>query len=138
MTSRRTRSAVCPARRRVSRRGDARCRRCRRATGRQASPAHGVVDERGISADGDRIFFDTPTPLVPQDTNTELAGDRRHRKQFEPQGRDVYEWENGVVYLISGGKSPRDSYLLDNSENGDDVFFATTEGLVAGRYRRWL
>jgi hypothetical protein len=49
-----------------------------------------------------------------------------------PQGQDVYEWENGVVYLISSGKSSRDSYFLDNSESGNDVFFATTEGLVAG------
>jgi len=87
---------------------------------------------RGISANGDRVFFDTATPLVPQDTNTnapevDILGDTKGK-----QGRDVYEWENGVVYLISGGKSPRDSFLLDSSENGDDVFFATTEGLVPG------
>ncbi len=44
----------------------------------------------------------------------------------------MYEWENGVVYLISTGKSPLNSYLLDTSENGDDVFFATAEGLVPG------
>jgi hypothetical protein len=37
-----------------------------------------------------------------------------------------------VVYLISTGKSARNSYLLDSSENGNDVFFATAEGLVAG------
>ena len=49
-----------------------------------------------------------------------------------PQGGDVYEWENGVVYLISTGKSLYDSYLLDSSENGNDVFFATAEGLVPG------
>ena len=48
------------------------------------------------------------------------------------QGKDVYEWENGVVYLISSGKSPLDSFFLDNSENGDDVFFATAQGLVPG------
>jgi hypothetical protein len=78
----------------------------------------GVVDERGMSSDADRIFFDTPTPLVPQAAN---AGTN-----------DVYEWENGVVYLISGGKSPEKSYFLDNSENGNDVFFATSEGLVPG------
>jgi hypothetical protein len=86
---------------------------------------------RGISADGDQIFFDTPDPLVPQDTNTDsLAG--YILKNQEKQGRDVYEWENGVVYLISSGKSPQNSILLDSSANGDDVFFATTEGLVPG------
>jgi hypothetical protein len=44
----------------------------------------------------------------------------------------VYEWENGTVYPISSGKSPENSYFLDSSENGDDVFFATAEGLVPG------
>jgi hypothetical protein len=97
-------------------------------------PVYGMVDGRDVSADGSRIFFDTPDPLVAQDTNTgsttqELVGDR-----IEPvvQGRDVYEWENGVVYLVSTGKSTLDSFFLDSSENGDDVFFTTSEGLVAG------
>lgn len=90
------------------------------ATLDSASPFNqqGLVESRGMSADGDRIFFDTPEPLVPQATN---AG-----------STDVYEWENGVVYLISSGKSTRNSYFLDNSETGDDVFFATTDGLVPG------
>ena len=93
----------------------------------------GTVEERAISADGDRIFFDSADPLVPQDTNTnspEVA--YQEEEGFRAQGRDVYEWENGVVYLISTGKSPRDSYLIGSSENGDDVFFSTAEGLVPG------
>jgi hypothetical protein len=90
----------------------------------------GMVDEHGVSSDGDRIFFDTADPLVPQDSNTgsTVVGAGR----IEPQGRDVYEWENGTVYLLSSGKSPENSYFLDNSENGSDVFFATSEGLVPG------
>jgi hypothetical protein len=92
--------------------------------------AGGVVESRGISANGDRIFFDTPTPLVPQDTDTSAPEVACNADELCPQGRDVYEWENGVVYLISGGKSPRSSYYLDSSENGDDVFFATAESLV--------
>ena len=44
----------------------------------------------------------------------------------------MYEWENGVVYLISTGKSTANSYPGRLSANGDDVFFATTEGLVPG------
>jgi hypothetical protein len=91
-----------------------------------------TVQTRGISANGDRVFFDTPSPLVPQDTNTDSPKVEVTEDGFENQGRDVYEWENGVIYLISGGKSSRDSYLLDNSENGEDVFFATTQGLVPG------
>jgi hypothetical protein len=90
----------------------------------------GMVENRGISANGDRVFFDTPDPLVPQDTNTGSAAGQAGN--IEPTGDDVYEWENGVVYLISSGKSSRNSYFLDNSSSGDDVFFATTEGLVPG------
>jgi hypothetical protein len=77
----------------------------------------GMVDERGVSDDGDRVFFDTADPLVPQDTDGT---------------RDVYEWENGTVYLLSSGRSLSNNYFLDSSENGGDVFFATTDGLVPG------
>jgi hypothetical protein len=90
------------------------------------------VDERGVSADGDRVFFDSRDPLVAQDTNTDSPEVPCVEEVTCAQGWDVYEWENGVVYLISTGKSPRDSWLLDSSESGDDVFFATTEGLVPG------
>jgi hypothetical protein len=102
--------------------------------GVEAPATHGVAAERGIAADGDRIFFDTPDPLVPQDTNTGTTIERFDgaAKYFEKEGRDVYEWENGVVYLLSSGMSPISSFFLDNSENGDDVFFTTAEGLVPG------
>jgi hypothetical protein len=93
---------------------------------------NGTVESRGISQNGDRVFFDTPAPLVPQDTNTNAPEVEVAEETMARQGRDVYEWENGVVYLISGGKSVRDAYYLDSSENGDDVFFATTEGLAPG------
>jgi hypothetical protein len=92
----------------------------------------GEVDERGMSANGDRVFFQTQAPLVPQDTNTGTVVPGIEHEFLELQGEDVYEWENGVVYLISSGESGRNSYFLDNSESGNDVFFATTEGLVAG------
>jgi hypothetical protein len=90
----------------------------------------GLVDERGISSNGDRIFFDTADPLVPQVTNTGSTTVGLNGQVL--QGRNVYEWENGTVYLLSSGKSTRSSYFLDNSENGSDVFFATTDGLVPG------
>jgi hypothetical protein len=90
----------------------------------------GLLDERGMSSNGDRIFFDTADPLVPQAVNT--GSSVVHREAIEPQGRNVYEWENGTVYLISSGKSPENSYFLENSEDGSDVFFATSEGLVPG------
>jgi hypothetical protein len=72
------------------------------------------VDSRGVALDGAVVFFDSPDALVPQDTNGR---------------RDVYEWEGGVVRLVSAGSGTQDSFFLDNSESGGDVFFATADGL---------
>jgi hypothetical protein len=69
---------------------------------------------RGMSSDGQRVFFQTSAALVPTDNNGQ---------------QDVYEWEPSGVSLISSGRSPGPSFLLDNSAGGDDVFFATSEGL---------
>lgn len=76
-----------------------------------------VLGNRGMTTDASRVFFDTPDPLVARDTNGK---------------RDVYEWEEGHVSLISTGRSKEDSFFLDNSADGRNVFFATTEGLVPG------
>ena len=43
-----------------------------------------------MSEDGTRVFFQSPDPLVGADVNGVP---------------DVYEWENGHVYLISGGNA---------------------------------
>jgi hypothetical protein len=81
-------------------------------------PSGEMIPSRGLSEDGRRVFFDTSDALVARDTN---AGKR-----------DVYEWTPGGVSLISSGRSQDDSFFLDNSADGDDVFFATAEGLAAG------
>lgn len=91
-------------------------------------PVSDSVDDyqpRFISEDGDRVFFDSIEPLAPQDKNGLL---------------DVYEWEaqgegscreaRGCVYLLSGGQSTDNSYLIDASANGDDVFFVSRAQLV--------
>jgi hypothetical protein len=84
---------------------------------------------RWISADGSRVFFDSAVPLVPQDTNGH---------------GDVYEWERegasgcpvgtgvngGCVYLLSGGTSDTESWLIGASGSGDDVFINTRAQLV--------
>ena len=72
-------------------------------------------NNRGMSRDGKRVFFDTVNALVGRDSNGQ---------------RDVYVWEDGAVQLISSGVSSGESNILDSSESGDDVFFATMEGLV--------
>ncbi len=81
------------------------------------SEPNSVVDDRGVSANGSRVFFDTPDPLVAQDVNGK---------------RDVYEWEDGRVFLLSSGSSVQDSFYLDSSESGDDVFFETSSELTPG------
>jgi hypothetical protein len=75
---------------------------------------HLVADSRGVSEDGSEIFFDTPDQLVPEDENGT---------------RDVYEWHEGRLSLISSGKGNSESFFLDNSASGDDVFFATSDNL---------
>ena len=92
-------------------------------------PTSGSLDayqSRVISEGGSRVFFDSIEPLVPRDSNGYL---------------DVYEWERdgsgsctlpqGCVYLLSGGQNPENSYLLDASESGDDVFFVSRAQLAS-------
>ena len=72
---------------------------------------------RNVSTDGKRVFFYTPNALLPEDANTK---------------GDVYLWEDGALSLISTGKSARNTYLLDSSASGDDVFIASVEELFPG------
>ncbi len=71
--------------------------------------------EGEISPDGSRVFFETADALVPQDTNG-LS--------------DVYEWENGRIYLISSGQGTSGSNFSGASSNGNDVFITTTDHLA--------
>lgn len=73
--------------------------------------------DRAISENGSRVLFQTANSLVPQDTNGVA---------------DVYEWENGTVFLISSGSSAEASYFGGISATGDDAFFSTSEGLGPG------
>jgi hypothetical protein len=88
-----------------------------------------AVRTRNLSASGDRVFFETPDPLVVNDVNGV---------------DDVYEWEaegtgscvhgasaGGCLYLISGGDSSRPSHFADASVSGDDAFFFTSQPLAS-------
>ncbi len=76
---------------------------------------------RPISENGQYVFFDTQESLLPADTNGKV---------------DVYEWhENpasheGTVSLITTGQDTSDSFFLDSSPDGKDVFFGTHAQLV--------
>ena len=71
---------------------------------------------RAASDDGSDVFFDTADALVPQDTNGKI---------------DVYEWHDGAISLISSGTDPYDSFFLDASPDGSNVFFGTHAELTA-------
>ncbi len=61
------------------------------------------------------LFFDSADALLPRDTNG---------------AEDVYEYENGNLSLISTGESAEDSYFIDASASGSDVFFTTAQQLM--------
>ncbi len=70
---------------------------------------------RNLSSDGRRVFFQTEETLVAKDSNG-LS--------------DVYEWEEGHLYLISSGQGDAEGYFADASADGGDVFFFTRQPLV--------
>ncbi|HET6997151.1 MAG TPA: hypothetical protein VFI03_01050 [Solirubrobacterales bacterium] len=88
---------------------------------------------RALSGDGNRLFFESFTPLISRDTNNRT---------------DVYEWEalgtggckedraafssssGGCIYLISSGESSSDSEFVDASTSGNDVFFKTAQSIL--------
>jgi len=87
---------------------------------------------RALSEDGSRLLFEASDALALGDTNGV---------------QDVYQWEaagegtctessdsfspanGGCIDLISTGRSPRPSELVDASSDGADVFFKTAQSL---------
>jgi NHL repeat/WD40-like Beta Propeller Repeat len=82
--------------------------------------------QRYISDDGQRVFFESSDALVPGDTNG-----RQDVYEWEADGKGSCQKSEGCVYLISTGQSDGESYFLDASPSGDDVFFTTRQQLVA-------
>jgi sugar lactone lactonase YvrE len=109
------------------------------------SPASTLT--RNLSADGNRVFFETPDKLIASDVNGE-GGCEFLSKESGSSGprtcQDVYEWEaegagscesddqnGGCLYLLSSGTSPAPSYFADADVKGDNAFFFTLDSLVA-------
>jgi hypothetical protein len=84
-----------------------------------------VYKPRAMSADGSRVFFDTPDSLVVQDTD-----ERPDVYQWEVQGAGSCQAAGGCISLISGGRVAGGSFA-DASADGSSVFFLTADSLVA-------
>jgi hypothetical protein len=96
---------------------------------------------RNLSADGDRIFFQTPDSLVPADENR--VGCSATGNLEKETCLDVYEWEapgegscasakqdGGCLYLISSGTGDEPSYFADADPEGKNAYFFTASQLV--------
>ncbi len=104
---------------------------------------NGVPGETVGSANGDYVFFDTVSALVPQDVNGEIEPENKaHREYTSPAlspSSDVYEWRKpgvngcglvrGCVSLISSGGDGKLVMLLGSAADGRDVFFTTAAQL---------
>jgi len=79
-----------------------------------------MADARPMSDDGSIVVFGTNDALVPQDVNG---------------GRDLYEWHNGIVQLITGGRTVYPNtvgpVLVSLTPDGHDVFFTDLARLTS-------
>jgi hypothetical protein len=104
--------------------------------------ARSAILTRNLSADGSRIFFDSPDPLVAADTNGNSSCNVP-LSEYGASCQDVYEWEaegspscphgnasGGCLFLLSTGKSSEPSYFGDADEAGSNVFIFTQSQLV--------
>jgi Tol biopolymer transport system component len=88
---------------------------------------------RSLTADGSRLVFESEDALALHDTNG-----RRDVYQFEHLGTggctvsssSFVPQRQACIALLSTGRSDGDSYFVDASAAGDDVFISTHEALV--------
>jgi hypothetical protein len=96
-----------------------------------------------LSADGNRVFFESVDPLVEADRNGEEGCPPVGLQvQSFPACQDVYEWEAagtgscpagtaaGCLYLLSRAEAGRPAFFADASRGGDDAFIFTPTPLV--------
>jgi hypothetical protein len=73
-----------------------------------------LYSRRNFSDDG-TLFFDSPDALVPH------ASDGR---------QNVYEYEDGQIHAISNVAGGYESFFMDASADGENVFFGTADQLL--------
>lgn len=92
----------------------------------------------GISADGEYVFFESSDGLTPQALDFAVVGYHEETgRDHLTYARNVYEYHDGHVYLISDGQDATAHFgsspveLLTTTLSGRDVFFRTNDRLVA-------
>lgn len=73
-----------------------------------------IYPQRNVSDQG-QVFFETADALLPRDVNGR---------------RDVYEYVDGELHLISTGTGESGSHFLDATPDGSSVFFSTPQRLL--------
>jgi hypothetical protein len=82
-----------------------------------------------MNEDASQIFFESANALLPE---AEPA-----RPGHEVESWNVYEWENGHLYLISDG-TQSGSILDGTTPSGEDVFFSTRSQLTPNENGDWI
>ena len=102
----------------------------------------GHLTPRFASANGDYVFFDTPSALVPADVDGEvspaLGGEENESLVFSPSS-DVYEWRaagvdgcghvQGCLALITNGRGGFLNLFLGTDDSGRDALIYTSSRL---------
>jgi hypothetical protein len=91
---------------------------------------------RNLTENG-RLFFDSSEALLPSDTNSaggcsmaSLGPACTDVYEFEPDGVGTCAAPAGCLFLISTGTSTLETYFVDASANGNDVFIREFQSLV--------
>jgi hypothetical protein len=119
--------------------GELTCASCNPSGARPLGPAvlpgwiNGFEGPRYLSDDGQRFFFESLDALTPGDENGKLDV-----YEFEQAGAGSCSEANptfapssgGCLFAVSSGKSQDESFLIDASNDGRDVFLSTREQLT--------
>ncbi|HET9593726.1 MAG TPA: hypothetical protein VFP17_12515 [Solirubrobacterales bacterium] len=85
-------------------------------TATESYERYGSVRAPQWVGDEGQVYFTTPASLVPEDVNGV---------------KDAYEFQDGSPHLISPGNAANEATFLDMSGEGQDVYFLTSQALVA-------
>jgi hypothetical protein len=112
-----------------------------RGAGSESVKENGALEERApnnLAEDG-RVFFDSPEGLLPADTNGDggcsLASGAAACTdvyEFEPDGVGSCAESAGCLYLISTGTGSSETFFVDASPSGNDVFIREYQKLLPG------